>query len=95
MSIQRAPHATGASSLPHRLYRKLALKASATEDLRASSRFPTQQARLKSTLAVCRNRPFSGPTAAGVVHVITAENIGVSTWVSQTFDIPHTILILY
>jgi hypothetical protein len=36
------------------------------EDLRPSSVSPTQRARFKSTSAVRRKQPFSGPTAAGV-----------------------------
>jgi hypothetical protein len=90
-SILRVPHATGSLQVYLTGYiTNRPFKASATDDLRASSRSSTQRARFKSTSAVLvATGPLQCQQLPVCVRVIAAENIRGSTWVSQTFDIPQ------
>jgi hypothetical protein len=88
-SIKRALHAMGASSLPHPLHRKPALKMSAKKTYDHPACPPCNGCASSPHQRFVASSPFQGQQLPACVHVMTEENSGVSTWVSRTFDIPH------
>jgi hypothetical protein len=88
-SIEWAPHAMGASSLPHWLYCKPALKTSAKKTYDHPACPPRNGLTSSPHQRFVASDPLQGQQLLVCVHVMTAENSGVSTWMSRTFDIPH------
>jgi hypothetical protein len=89
-SIQCAPHATGVSSLSHRLCRKKANKTSAKRTYEYPASPPCNGLASSPHQQLVSSGPFQGRQLLACVRVTTAENSGVSTWLSWTFDNPHS-----
>jgi hypothetical protein len=76
---QRVPHATVASSLPHRLHRKPALKTSAKKTCDHPACPPRNGRASSPHQRFVARGPFQGQQLPACVRVTIAENSGIST----------------